>query len=250
MTFSIVEIALLALAGILAGAVLFAFFAKIYIWALYVGGNRVQTRNGLDGEKAANLLLEKYDLKDVKVKKANWLFAMFYGNYYNVRRKTIYLRGNIFNKGSITSVSLAVQKVALAMECNNGSRLIKFRGFIQPWVILAPVLFVPFTIIGLVVDLLLNGNIGVVSLIFFGAAFLFYLMAFIFTLVTIPIEKKANKMALKIIEETNILEGEEQNKARKIYKAYIISYIADFIMSALYILKFIYKFVLKFKRKR
>lgn len=231
------------IAGLVLAAVIFAVFAKIYVGISYLSGNSTPAKNGLTGEQTAALLLERLDIQNVQVKKLSWFASIIYGNHYNARKKTIYLRANIYNKSTVTSVGLATQKVGLVMQHVNGEKKFKVKAALQPFIILAPILFVPLSVLGVILDFVLFRNIGVLTLVFIAFGFLFYLAAFIFTLMSIPVEKKANKFAMEAIEKSNILEGSEQEKVRKIYKAYIISYVADFIMSVLYLLKYILKIV-------
>lgn len=246
-----IEVNLIAIiiSAIVLGAVVFASFAKTYVWFSYVSGNSTQTRNGLTGEQVATLLLERLEITDVRVERLGWFAGIIYGNHYNARRKTIYLRKNIYNKSTVTSVGLAVQKVGLVIQDKNGEKKFKVKAALQPFIFLAPILFVPFSVLGIILDTFLFKNIGVLTLVFVGVAFLFYLAAFIFLLMSIPVEKKANKFALDAIKKSNVLEGSEQEKVRKIYKAYILSYVADFIMSVLYLLKYILKILNVFTKK-
>lgn len=236
-----------ALLGI---AYIFALISKLAVWRSYVKGNGTPTENGLTGEEAATMLLEKLELSDVKVEKLSWFMASMYGNHYNARTKTIYLRNNILKKPTVTSVALAIQKVALAVQHKNEDKAFKLKSKLQPLIVLAPILFVPLALIGVVLDVALRGNIGVVSVIFLIIGLLFYLIAFIFTLINIPVEKNANKMALSIIKETNIIDASQHKLSEKIYKSYMVSYVADFIMSSLYLIYFILKVVLKVSLKK
>lgn len=239
---------ILIIVGALLGiASFFAFFAKLAVWRTYVKGNSTRLDSGLTGEQAANMLLEKLNLSEVEVKQLNWFTASIYGNHYNARKKVIYLRKNIFSKSTVTAVSLATQKVALAIQHKNKDKSFIVKSKLQPVIILAPVLFIPLALVGIIFELIiLHSNIGTLSIVFIIIGLLFYLLAFIFTLVNLPVEKKANTMAMKIIAETNIIEEDKQNLVRKIYKAYIISYVADFIMALLYLIQFILKLLFKF----
>jgi Zn-dependent membrane protease YugP len=239
----LVNLLAIILVGVIGAALIFAVVAKSYVWISYVKGNYTAANNGLTGEQAATLLLNNLNLTDVKIQKASWFAAIVYGNHYNARKKTIYLRGNIFNKSTITSISLAVQKVGLVIQDVNKEKKFKVKAALQPFIFLAPILFVPLSLLGLLLDLVLFKNIGVVTLVFIGLAFLFYLTAFIFTVVTIPVENKANKLALEMIQKTNLLDESEQDKVKRIYKAYLISYVADLIISLLYLIKYALKLI-------
>jgi Zn-dependent membrane protease YugP len=237
------SILLIVISILLGAAVLFAVIAKMLVWIRYSTYNSKKTENGLTAQQTALLFLQKLNMHEVEVKKLNWVSAFIYGNHYNARRKTIYLRGNIFDKASVTATALALQKVGLAILDRNGDKKLKTRSFLQPIVILAPILFVPLSIVGILLDLVLFRNIGIVSVIFIGFAGLFYIAAFIVTVLAIPVEKNANKVALEMLTQTNLLSDVETSYVQKIFKTYLISYIADFIVSLLYLIKYILKIV-------
>lgn len=244
----ILEIILLILGVLVGAAVLFASFARLYVFSVYLSGNRKQASNGLTGEQASQMLLQQLGINDVTVEKMGFFRALIYGNHYNPRKKIIYLRGNIFNRSTVTSVALAVQKVGLVIQDINNDKSFKIKAKLQPFIFLAPILFVPLVLVGIAIDLVLASNIGIFSVILTAVGFLFLLLSLIFTFVTVKAENKANKTALEIIEQTNLLEDSEQKRVKQVYKAYLISYVADFIMSVLYLLKYILKIANVFKR--
>lgn len=245
---SVLVISLIVVGILLGVAYLFALISKSVVLGVYLKGNRTTTQNGLTGEQAANMLLEELKLPGVEVKMLGWIRAILYGNHYNARTKTIYLRRNILKKSTLTSVALAIQKVALAIQHKNNEKAFKTKAALQSFIILAPVLFIPLSLVGIIADLALNSNVGVISAIFVGVALLFYLVAFVFTLINIPVEKKANATAMEIIKETNIVEEKQQEGIKKIYKAYLVSYVADFIMASLQLIYFILKLLAKGKK--
>ena len=66
-----------------------------------------------------------------------------------------------------------------------------------------------------------------------------FLYAFImlFQLVTLPVEFDASMRAVKIIEQQNMLQGEELNGAKKVLKAAAMTYVASFAVSAANLLR-------------
>ena len=245
----VLELILLIVGVLVGAAVLFASFARTYVFTVYLSGNRKQASNGLTGEQAAQALLNQLDIKDVSVRKLGFFQAVLYGNHYNPRKKTIFLRRNILNKSTVTANALAVQKVGLVIQDRNNDKAFKIKAKLQPFIVLAPILFVPLVLVGVAIDIALTSNIGIFSVILGSSAFLFLLLSLIFTLVTIKAENKANKTAVEIIEQTNLLEDSEQKRVKRIYKAYLVSYVADFIMSVLYLLRYILRIATRFKGK-
>lgn len=240
---------LLAIVGILLGiAWVVAVVLKAIVAIRYQKSNHTPAKNGLTGEQTARLLLDNLGLQDVQIKKLNWFSGLIYGNNYNAKKKTIYIRSNISNKSTVTAIGISCQKVGLAILDHNGDKTLKIRSSLQPFVVLAPILFVPMALVGLFADLFLFDSIGVLTAIFIGMAFLYYILAFIVTLLNIPVENRGNKLALELMEKTNFLDEEERVLIEKVFKSYKLSYIADFILALLYIIKMILKILIKIKK--
>lgn len=234
-------ILVIAFSIILGAALLFAIVVKIMVASKYIRYNRTEVQNGLTGETAARLLLDNLGLEDVKVVKSNWIMAWLFGNCYRTGKKIIRLRPNVFNKSSVTAIGIASQKVALAMQHKRGEKMVVIRSTLLPVIQFAPMMFVPLVVVGIAIDILISNTVGLISLLVVGLGLLYYIVAFILTLVTIPIENKANKEALEYLKKTNMLNESEQGILSSMFKTFILSYIADFILSLLYLIKYIYK---------
>lgn len=68
---------------------------------------------------------------------------------------------------------------------------------------------------------------------------LLYSTSLIFTLVTLPVEFNASKRALKTIEETRMLEGEEYKGAKSVLSAAAMTYVAAAFTALLQLLRII-----------
>ena len=62
---------------------------------------------------------------------------------------------------------------------------------------------------------------------------------FIVTLLNIPVEKKANRLALQLMEEYGLATGKELKTMQKVYGAYIASYVAQFILQMLRLIQWV-----------
>ena len=223
--------------------------ARLIIFFTYFRNNRRKNSIGLTGKEAARKLLDEAQLQEVEVVKANWLVALIFGNSYRGRKKEIRLRRGIINKKSITSVGLACQKVGLALQDKEGDKKFRFKDRMEFITMFAPASFVPIVVVGLLVDIFAFKFTGWVTLIFLLIATIYFLLSFIVLLYTIPVEKKACKKALEIMEQTNFLNEEERGYINGLYKAYILAYICDFILALLYIIKMILKILFKMTKK-
>lgn len=245
----ILVIALVVVSIALFVTLIYALVLKISVASVYVKYNNAQTEGNLTAEEAARQLLDKEGLTDVTVEKAGFFWAWFFGNSYSPRKKAIKLRGNIYGNTTLTAVSIACQKVGLAIQHENREPKYMTRAAIQPFILFAPAMIIPLILVGLVIDVVM-ANTGFIATIIAGLiGILYYIGAFLYTLFTIPVERKANDYALKAMEKHNFLTEDERISVKKLFGAYIKSYIADFIVEVLYIIYYILRVVIKILSK-
>ena len=211
---------------------------------------RAKNVNNLTGQQVADLLLNKLGMPDIQVKKSNWFVGFFYGDYYSSKKKTIYLKGRLYENATIASVGVATQKVALALQDKNGDKNFKTKSKFQPYVFSAPLLFIPVSLIGIVIDLVLSKSFGYISLALIAIAFLGLIVSFILLLISLPAERKANSMALEIIEQTNLLNEKETVKVKKLFKINILLYVAGYILTTVYIVGLFFKIFGKLVKRK
>lgn len=224
-----------------------AFISRLVVLAKYNKFNNVESSTGHTGFSAARNLLDANGLSDVEVKPLTFFKAMFYGNHYNAKTNTIYLRQGVINSKSITAVGLAIQKVGHAIQDKEDSPLFKFRSKVAPFVVFAPMLFIPITIIGIILDFLFSlGGVAAIISVILGVVL--YLLAFTFTLFTIPVESRANKLAVELIEKAKILDTNEIYAVKDLYSSYIVAYVMEFLASLLQLFKTFLQILIKISR--
>lgn len=244
--FSGFELVAAILAVITAIAVVYACVARIVLWFRYHNLNNVETEGNQTAYEATRALLDANDMQDVQVKKCGFWRAWLWGNSYSVRKKTIFLRKGIINQKSITAVGVGLQKVGLAIMDKRGDKKIKTRSILLPLTYLAPTLFIPIVIIGLVFDFVI-GFTGVPTIIAGIVGIVLYFLAFVYMIINIPVEKQANRLAMGIMEKSNFLTAEEREQVNKLFKSYITMYVVDFIIALLRIIQAILKIIISTK---
>ena len=71
---------------------------------------------------------------------------------------------------------------------------------------------------------------------------LLYALIAVFQLVTLPVEFNASHRALKVINETGVLDDEERAGARKVLSAAAMTYVASLLVSLANLLRFVIRF--------
>ena len=222
-----------------------ALVMRLIVFIKYQRGNHMTTAMGKTSLEVARETLDKAGLSHIKVAKASWLRAFIFGNSYSLSKKTIFLRRGIVNKNTITAVGMALQKVGVARLCEGESKIAKTRNIMQILNLFAPLMFVPVMLLGFVIDLLLFSTPGVFSIVGIAVGLFLVLTGFIATLLNIPVEKRANEMAMQTIEETGVLNEEEKKVIKQVFDAYIIAYVCEFIVAVLRIVQMILEIVMK-----
>lgn len=226
---------------------------EIRVWWRYHRANKVPVSCGMSGMEAAQFVLDKAGLTEVKVRKAGFVREAIFGNYYNIFTHTIYLRswlGKVDVKRSVTAVALGVQKAGLAKLCQEGDKVAIARNRLSIIAIFGPLLFIPVVVIGALLDAWLLGQAGTYSLICLLLGGVLLAAGFIVTMLNIPVEKKANGAALEMLESYGLATGQELETIRGVYSAYIASYIAQFLLQVLRVVQWALEIVIKLRGKK
>lgn len=218
---------------------------RLILWIKYSKNNRIESKTGKNNVQLAQELLQKAGLNDIQVKKASFIRAWIWGNSYSLTKRTIFLRRGIYNKSTITAIGLALQKVGIAKMCNDDSKLAKTRNTFQIIGLFGPFLFIPIVLLGLIIDLVLFNSLGGFSIGSIIVSLAILAGGFVVTLLNIPVEKKANNMALEMIKETKVLDEDETKLIKQVFDAYILSYILEFIITVLRIVQLILEIVMR-----
>ena len=243
-------IAYLAVGVLIAIMAIVATVMKCIIWVRYSRANKMAISTRMTGLEAARYVLDKEGLDYVTVKKAGFFREAIFGNYYNIATKTIYLRsvlGKIDNKQSVTSMALGIQKAALAMLCEGGDKKAVARNRMHLIGLFGPFLFIPLVIVGMILDFMVFNTNGLISIVMMSLSGVFVIMGFVVTYLNIPVEKKANEIALKLMKVHGLANDEELKVMEDVFKAYIISYICDFILEILRMVQWILEIIIKLK---
>jgi len=239
-----VAITYLIVSALIAIMIIVVLVMRIYLIIAYHDGNTKQTKSGKTSSQVAREALDKAGLKHIQVKKAGFFRAFFIGNCYSITQKTIFLRKGIYDKSTVTAVALALQKVGVAKMCEEGNAITRTRNIMQILSLVGPILFVPVVALGFVLDIVLFHVFGVFSIVGIAVGFVLIFAGLVSTLLTLPVEKKANDMALKTINETGVLTSDEIEITKKVFKAYIVSYVCEFIVAVLRIVQIILEIVM------
>lgn len=226
-----VILALIVVGGLLLIASIVALAISIFLAISYIKYNRRQNSAGKTGEEIARTILDRNGLQKIRVSKNG---SILFGNSYSHYFKKVRLRRLTWQKKSVTSLAMAVQKSSLAVMDKENDPDMRKLVRLTPLIYLGPLAFVPMVIIGALLDVVVLKSSGAACLIICSALGLaFYLASFVMSLLVLKTEKKAQVRAYEIMKANGLATAEELESCKKLFKLYNIEYVNNMIIALL-----------------
>ena len=192
--------------------------------------SRVRSMTGMTGAEAAKRLLQSQGIYDVTVQPVRGQLT----DHYDPRTKTVNLSESVYGSTSVAAVSVAAHECGHAMQDASEYVPLRLRGSMVPVVNIGAQLSWPMILIGVLV-----GGMGspIVSL-----GILLFSLSVLFQLVTLPVEFNASARAVRLLDSTGILRGEEVGYTKQVLGAAALTYVAAAAGSILQLLRLIILF--------
>lgn len=211
-------------------AVLFAMWASGKVNRTYAKYKNVYNSRRITGAQAAQFILSRSGVTDVRIEP----IAGSLTDHFDPSAKVIRLSEGVYNNTSVAAVGIACHEAGHAIQHAVDYAPVKIRTAIVPITNFGSKLSVPLIIIGL---LLASFSSVFVTLAYIGVAC--FALSTIFQLVTLPTEFDASRRALRLIDDNNLLVGEEYTAAKKVLTAAAMTYVAALAVSLMQLLRFI-----------
>ena len=198
-------------------AIVIAFWAQSKVSNTYKKYRTVRTMNGYTGENVARMMLDAAGLYDVPVVETRGELT----DHYDPRSRVVRLSSDIFHGASIASAGIAAHEVGHAIQHKEAYKPLVLRTSMATAVNISSQASIIIFMIGLLFSIPMLTNIGII----------FFTVAVIYQLITLPVEFNASRRALNILESRNILYGNEVNGAKNVLSAAAMTYVAAALMS-------------------
>lgn len=213
---------------IIIGAVL-SLAASARVKTTFAKYSKVRSLSGMTGAQAAERILHSAGIYDVAVLHVSGSLT----DHYDPRDKTLKLSDNVYGQSSVAAIGVAAHECGHAIQHDKGYVPLRLRTAIVPVANIGATVSWPLIIIGLFLgysQTLIN-----LGIILFSCAVLFQL-------VTLPVEFNASARAVRILDETGILYGEEVTGTKKVLGAAALTYVAAAAASILQLLRLVILF--------
>lgn len=225
----------------MAPAFLLMMLASWYVNSAYSRWSRVRVRSGLTGAQAAQRLIATGGLSNAwgiqspttSGNLAGVQIQRIGGNltdHYDPRDKVLRLSQGVADSASVAAVAVAAHELGHALQDSEDYFPLRFRSALVPMVNLGSWLGWIMILAGLLLRMTNLAWLGV--LVFSGGA--------LFALATLPVELNASARAKRLLAETGIIAGEdEQAGVNTVLNAAALTYVAGLATAVLQLLYFV-----------
>lgn len=188
--------------------------------------SRVRNHSGMTGRQAAEQILHRAGIYDVRVEHVSGNLT----DHYDPRSKVLRLSDATYNQTSVAAMGVAAHECGHAIQHQTGYAPLTIRGALVPVVNLGSTIAWPLIIIGMFIN-------SRSSLLFINLGILAFSLAVLFQIITLPVEFNASGRAVKILGETGMLHPEEVSATRKVLTAAALTYVAGAASAILQLLR-------------
>ncbi|MBS4959285.1 MAG: zinc metallopeptidase [Clostridiales bacterium] len=206
---------------VLLPAMLFAIYAQSKVNSTFHQYSRLANRRGLTGEAAARALLQAAGIYDVQVERVGGHLT----DHYDPRTKVLRLSSDVYDSTSLAAVGVAAHETGHAIQHAQGYLFLRLRTALVPISSLGSNLAMPMILLGLLFGATTTSSGGLGGhLIELGI--LFFSLAVLFTVITLPVEFNASHRAVVMLGQEGLLAPEELTPVKKVLGAAAMTYVA------------------------
>lgn len=209
-------------------AIILSMWAQSKVKGTFAKYSKIKNRRGITGEQAARFILDRNDLRDVRIEKV----AGNLSDHYDPRTKVVRLSEGVYSSSSLAAVGVAAHEVGHAIQHSHAYFPLVVRNAIIPVTRIASSFAFPLILLGMFLNYRELIPIGIAC---FGAAVLFQL-------ITLPVEYNASGRAMAILDETGLLGSDELPGTRKVLSAAALTYVAAMLVALMQMLRLMFLF--------
>lgn len=225
----------------------FAMYASRKVTTTFQNYSRGPCQSRMTGYDTATRLLRANGVSDVSVGKVRGALS----DHYHPTKRVVNLSESTYGSPSVGAVAVAAHEIGHVVQKKKGYLPYKIRTALVPVVNVGSRLALPLVLLGMLLDLFvymegestLGFTLAMVGVALYGSAFLFQL-------VTLPVEYNASHRAKQMLREEGILTETELAGADKVLDAAALTYVAGMATSLLYFLRFLLWVLAAFGRRR
>ncbi len=192
--------------------------------------SRVPTSSGMSGAQVAEKMLRDNGIMGVKITNIPGKLT----DHYNPTNKTVNLSAEVYEGKNVAAAAVAAHECGHAVQHATAYSMLQFRSKMVPAVNISSSLSQWIIFAGLGIMGFGGGNPTILL-----AGIVLFAVTTLFTVITLPVEFDASKRALAWLQDTNIMQQEEQTKAKDALKWAAMTYVVAAIASIATLVQYI-----------
>ncbi|MDK2896214.1 MAG: uncharacterized protein PWP04_334 [Candidatus Atribacteria bacterium] len=205
-------------------ALILAFYAQGKVRNTYTALSKKKAKAGLLGYEIGQRLVAMLGL-DLGIEEIPGALT----DHYDPRKEVLRLSQAVARGDSIADYSIVAHEVGHALQKRDRYPAFNLRSVLVPAASLGSQLAFPLFFIGLIFYLPTLMDIGII----------FFSLAVLFQLVTLPVEYNASSRAYAVLAQTGLIQEEEKPAVKKMLNAAALTYVAATAMAALQLLRLV-----------
>lgn len=193
-------------------AFIFALIAQAGVKRAYAKYSKIGNPRGITGAEAARRVLAYYGITNVSIERVSGNLS----DHYDPRTNVIRLSDGVHDSRSVAAIGIACHEAGHAAQYAEGYFPIKLRAKIIPLTNFGSSAGIILTILGVFFNFEPLISIGL----------LLYFFIVVFQLVTLPVEFNASRRAVKVADETGLVDSQDLPKVKKMLSAAAMTYVA------------------------
>lgn len=186
--------------------------------------SRVASRTGYSGAQAAQVLLDRAGIHDVRIVSARG----FLSDHYNPAKKELALSEQVYSSRSVAAIGVACHEAGHAIQHDKGYVPLGIRSALVPMAGIGSSIGYMVMAIGVFI----HSSIVMVGALLFACVLLFQI-------VTLPVEFDATARAKRLVVEAGIIDSDERAGIDRVLNAAALTYVAAVITTLLTLLYFL-----------
>ncbi|SEA19282.1 hypothetical protein SAMN02910384_01008 [Pseudobutyrivibrio sp. ACV-2] len=187
--------------------------------------SKIRNYRGYTANQVAEQILHAAGIYDVRIERIRGNLT----DHYSPNEKVLRLSDATYGQTSVAAIGVAAHECGHAIQHQEGYAPLKLRAASVPLANIGSWISWPVILIGLLIGYTPLAQLGVFLFTFVVA----------FQLITLPVEFDASARALRILDQDNILEGDEHKGATKVLKAAALTYVAALFSTILQLLRLV-----------
>ncbi len=213
-------------------ALLLSLWASFRTRSAFKKYSRQRTMTGLTGAAAAQRLLDRAGIGDVRVKRTQGYLS----DHYNPITKTLALSEAVYGSPSVAAVGVACHEAGHAIQHARNYRPLWLRSLLVPTANIGSSVGYIVMFLGLMLMYMGGGALGP-KVVLIGAVL--FSAVLLFQIVTLPVEFDASARAKRLAVEYGIVAAQERQGMDRVLNAAALTYVAAAISTLMTLLYFL-----------